>query len=189
MLSRSHEAGARAVSQHRTIQTHSFFWDAENITGELHTQKGRQHSLGKGHHTVFFQLLCLGRGLGQQTPYNPSQAVTSVLGCVAAFFACQLDKSLSCVRTNPQNRQTNSQTHSESQACNSQKAPSCFLPLSEESSFLDRIFLFRPRLPFFVSPPFSPSPPPSRPEQLSACLAIVFYSVEEKTDNKKYNMY
>lgn len=49
-----------------------------------------------------------------------------------------------------------------------------FLPLSEESSFLERIFLFRPRFPFLGSPPFSPSTP-SGPKQLSACLAIVFW--------------
>lgn len=148
---------------------HSFFWDTENITRHLHTQNRQDRT-------------------AQQNPSHPSQAAPSLHGHALSFFVCQLDKSPQVSRQTCRRGKLTANTHSESQAWNSQNVLSCFLPLSEESSFLDRIFLFRPRLPFFVSPPFSPSPP-SRPEQLSACLAIVFYSVEEKKHNKKYNIH
>lgn len=111
--------------------------------------------------------------------FPPIGSHPSLLGHVPSLFACQLDKSFSVRKPSCRTGKLAADRHGESQACNSYGILSCSLPLSEESSFLDRIFLFRPRLPFFVSPPFSPSPP-TRPEQLSACLAIVFYGGEEK---------
>lgn len=118
-------------------------------------------------------------------PYRQSSLYLIIDRLFVLFFKLTNHRHLSVTRTNLQNSKQTAP-----QVCSSQHSSqlsALLLPLSEESSFLERIFLFRPRLPFFVSPPFSPSPP-SRPEQLSACLAIVFYSMEEKnktTQQKK----